>query len=385
MKDKIIRKLAKLKEENLYREMPNISEGAGKYVELDGNIYLNLSSNNYLGLSELESVRKEAIQAVEKYGTTSGASRIVTGNYKIYDDLERKIASFKNREKALVFNSGYAANLAVYTTLASKETIVFSDKLNHASIIDGIQLSGAKHVRYKHKDMADLESLLEKYKEHEDKIIATDTVFSMDGDTCPLYKIINLAEKYNAMTIIDEAHATGVFGRGRGYAHELGLADRVDVHMGTFSKALGSFGGYVAADEVIIDWMRNKARSFIYSTSLPPAVVGATIGSLKHLAKYPEIGGRLLDKSEDLRMYIQGLGFDTAGSVTQIIPIVLGDNKRAIMAKEFLMSKGLYVAAIRPPTVPVNTARLRLSLRPDVLDEMDIIKSAFKALKDSGI
>ncbi len=224
--------------------------------------------------------------------------------------LSRRWRALKNREKALVFNSGYAANLAVYSTLASRETLVFSDKLNHASIIDGIKLSGAKQIRYKHNDMADLESLLEKHADHDEKIIATDTIFSMDGDTCPLYKITALAEKkYGVLTIIDEAHATGVFGRGRGFAHEIGLADKVDVHMGTFSKALGSFGGYVAADEYIIDWMRNKARSFIYSTSLPPAVIGASIGALKHLAKYPEIGGRLLDAAEDLRFLFAGAGF----------------------------------------------------------------------------
>ena len=385
MRDKILRELEKFKNEDLYREMPEMENGAGKYIAIGDNQYLNLSSNNYLGLSELDIVRDEAVKAVENYGTTSGASRIVTGNYKIYDDLERKVASYKNFESALVYNSGYAANLAVYSALCGRDTLVFSDKLNHASIIDGIKLSGAKHIRYKHRDMADLEALLEKHKDAKEKVIATDTIFSMDGDVCPLYKIASLAEKYGAMTIIDEAHATGVFGRGRGYAHEVGLTDRIDVHMGTFSKALGSFGGYVAADEVIIDFLRNKSRSFIYSTSLPPAVVGATIGALKYMAKYPEIGGRLLDAAEDLRLYLMDLGFDTGASMTQIIPVILGENKRALIAKEFLLEKGIYAAAIRPPTVPANSARLRLSLRLDVLDEMDRIKQSFKELKAVGI
>lgn len=385
MRDRISRRITELKEKSLYREMPPIAEGAGRFITIDNEKYLNLSSNNYLGLSELESVRSEAADALEKYGTTSGASRIVTGNYSVYDDLERKTASYKNCEKALVFNSGYAANLAVYTTLAARNTLVFSDKLNHASIIDGIALSGAKHIRYRHNDMADLESLLEKHRDAEEKIIASDTVFSMDGDVCPLGKILALAERYGAMTVIDEAHATGVFGRGRGYAHELGLAERVDVQMGTYSKALGSFGGYVAADEQIIDWMRNTARSFIYSTSLPPAVVGASLGALKHMAKYPEIGGRLLDAAEDLRFYLRGLGFDTGSSASQIIPVILGDNSRALAAKEFLMEKGVYAAAIRPPTVPQNTARLRLSLRLDILNEMELIKSAFRELAGAGI
>lgn len=385
MKNKALHELNRLKEENLYRDMPDISEGAGKYIELGGKRYLNLSSNNYLGLSEIDSVRAEAVAAIQKYGTTSGASRIVTGNFSLYDELERKTASFKNCEKSLVFNSGYAANLAVYTTLASRGTLVFSDKLNHASIIDGIRLSGAKHIRYKHCDMADLESLLEKHKDADDKIIATDTIFSMDGDVAPLHKIIALAEKYGAMTVIDEAHATGVFGRGRGYAHEVALADKIDVQMGTYSKALGSFGGYAAARTEIIDLLRNKARPFIYSTSLPPSVIGASVGALKYMAKNPEIGGRLLDAAEELRYFLQNLGFDTGRSVTQIIPVILGDNKRALLAKEFLMEKGVYAAAIRPPTVPENTARLRLTLRLDIVDDLELIKSAFKALREAGI
>jgi 8-amino-7-oxononanoate synthase len=385
MRDKILRELEKIKSEDLYREMPDMMDGAGKYINIDGEKYLNLSSNNYLGLSSIDTLVSESCNALKAYGTTSGASRIVTGNYKLYDELERKTASFKNCEKALVFNSGYAANVAVYSSICGRDTHVFSDKLNHASIIDGIKLSGAKHIRYKHNDMDDLEALLEKHKDAKEKVIATDTVFSMDGDVCKLYKIIALAENYGAMTIIDEAHATGVFGRGRGYAHEIGLADKVDIHMGTFSKALGSFGGYVAADSGIIDYLRNKGRSFIYSTSLPPAVIGASIGALKHMAKYPEIGGRLLDASEDLRFYLMDLGFNVGVSMSQIIPVILGDNKRALLAKEFLMSKGLYVAAIRPPTVPANTARLRLSLRLDVLDEMEKIKSVFKELKGAGI
>lgn len=385
MKKKIAHELEKIKSEDLYREMPEISEGAGRNIFMNGNEYLNLSSNNYLGLSGIGEIRKRASDAALRLGTTSGASRIVTGNFSIYDELEALTAEFKNQEKALVFNSGYAANLAVYTSLAGRDTLIFSDKLNHASIIDGIKLSGAKHIRYKHNDMADLETLLEKHKDAKEKIIATDTIFSMDGDTCPLSKIVALAEKYGCMTIIDEAHATGVFGRGRGFAHEVGLAEKIDVHMGTYSKALGSFGGYVASSGLIIDYLRNKARSFIYSTSLPPAVVAASFAAVDHMNKYPELGGRLLDAAEDLRNYLQSLGYDTGGSTTQIIPVILGENKRALLAKEFLLEKGLYVAAIRPPTVPKNTARLRLSLRLDVLDEMDRIKAEFKEMRESGI
>lgn len=385
MRDKIKHKLQELREASLYREMPEMAEGSGKWVCVNGEKYLNLASNNYLGLSEICEIRECSADAALKLGTTSGASRIVTGNYSIYDELEHKIALFKRSEKALVFNSGYAANLAIFSSFADRHTLVFSDKLNHASIIDGITLSGAKHVRYHHNDMNNLRDLLEKNRDAEDKIIATDTVFSMDGDVCRLNDIVTLAEEYGAMTVIDEAHASGIFGRGRGYAHELGLEKRVDVTMGTFSKAFASFGAYVAGDADIIDFLRNKGRSFIYSTSLPPAVTAASLASLCYVMKNSDMGGRLLDASDEIRHALRSLGFDTGMSVTQIIPVIMGSNERTLIAKEFMMSKGLYIGGIRPPTVPVNTARLRMSLRLDVLDEKDMIIDAFKELKASGI
>jgi len=385
MRDKIKKKLNELREQHLFRTMPEMSEGAGRFVTVNGSKYLNLASNNYLGLSEVEAIRSASAEAVMKLGTTSGASRIVTGNYSIYDELEHRTALFKQTEKALVFNSGYAANLAIFSAFADRSTAVFSDKLNHASIIDGIILSGAKHVRYKHNDVSDLAALLEKNKDIKDKIIATDTVFSMDGDVCRLRDIVALAKEYGALTVIDEAHASGVFGRGCGYAREAGLETSVDVHMGTFSKAFGSFGAYVAGDEDIIDYLRNKGRSFIYSTSLPPAVVAASLAALNYVQDNHDIGYRLLDFADSIRGALRSMGFDTGLSVTQIIPVILGTNERVLLAKEFLMEKGIYVGAIRPPTVPVNTARLRLTMRLDVMDEQERILDAFRALKASGI
>ncbi|WP_415238482.1 aminotransferase class I/II-fold pyridoxal phosphate-dependent enzyme [Seleniivibrio woodruffii] len=394
MRDKIKKKLNELRENSLFRVMPEISEGAGKYISVEINKgfgktevrkYINMASNNYLGLSEIQEIKRASADAVLELGTTSGASRIVTGNYNLYDELERVTAEFKQTEASLVFNSGYAANVAVFSALADRNTAVFSDKLNHASIIDGILLSGAKHIRYRHNDIDDLAALLEKHKDEKDKIIATDTIFSMDGDVCRLRAIVELAEAYGAMTIVDEAHASGIFGRGRGYAHEAGLEKRVDIHMGTFSKAFGSFGAYVAADRDIIDYLRNKGRSFIYSTSLPPAVVAANLAALKYVEDHHDIGYRLLDAADDIRRQLQVMGFDTGDSVTQIIPVILGTNERVLMAKEFLMEKGIYVGAIRPPTVPVNTARLRMTVRLDVLDETERILDAFRALKAAGI
>jgi len=394
MRDKIKKKLNELRENSLFRVMPEISEGAGKYISVEINKgfgktevrkYINMASNNYLGLSEIQEIKRASADAVLELGTTSGASRIVTGNYNLYDELERATAEFKQTEASLVFNSGYAANVAVFSALADRNTAVFSDKLNHASIIDGILLSGAKHIRYRHNDIDDLAALLEMHKDEKDKIIATDTIFSMDGDVCRLRAIVELAEAYGAMTIVDEAHASGIFGRGRGYSHEAGLEKRVDIHMGTFSKAFGSFGAYVAADRDIIDYLRNKGRSFIYSTSLPPAVVAANLAALKYVEDHHDIGYRLLDAADDIRRQLQVMGFDTGDSVTQIIPVILGTNERVLMAKEFLMEKGIYVGAIRPPTVPVNTARLRMTVRLDVLDETERILDAFRALKAAGI
>jgi 8-amino-7-oxononanoate synthase len=383
IKDKIKNELLKLEQESLIRKIPEIENGISKYIEKNNKKLLNLSSNNYLGISEHRFLIKSAIKATEKYGTTSGASRVVSGNFTIYDELELLLAKFKQAEKSLIFNSGYTANISIISALADKNTVIFSDKLNHASIIDGIKISRAKHVRYIHNDIEHLKFCIDKYSSVKNKILVTDTIFSMDGDIARLEEIVNLSKQNNIFTIIDEAHATGVFGKGKGIAFEKNLHDEIDLHMGTFSKGLGSFGAYVSSKKYLIDYLINKSRGFIYTTSLPPAVIGANIASIKFVQNHPEISQRLIDISNDLRVFLKKIGFNIYLSETQIIPIILKDNERTLKAAKFLEDNCIMVGAIRPPTVPKDTSRLRLSLRADLNDnEVQYIKDTFTKLYD---
>ncbi|HEX13369.1 MAG: aminotransferase class I/II-fold pyridoxal phosphate-dependent enzyme [Desulfurella sp.] len=373
--DLVKQNLNHIKFNDQYRTIPKISNHANKYIELNGLKVLNLSSNNYLGLAENDFLKQYSIEAIKNYGCSSGASRIVSGNYEIYAKLEEAVANFKHTQKALVLNSGYVANISLLQALAKNATI-FCDKLNHASIIDGMLLSGAKFYRYAHLDMQMLENLLK--KDTSNKIIITDTIFSMDGDAAPLKEIVRLSKQYEALTIVDEAHATGIFGEGRGYAYKEGLSGEIDIHMGTFSKALGSFGAYVASSEDIIDYLINTARGFIFSTSLPPAVIGANLASINYILKNPHLGEKLILMSDNVRHFLKNLGFDVGNSISQIIPVILKTNKAVLVAQKILLEKGVFVGAIRPPTVPKNTSRLRISLRADLDDnDLELIKDAF--------
>jgi len=371
-----------LKKQNLLRSIPDIEHGADLYLDFKGKMLLNLASNNYLGLSQTEVLKKAACEAIKRWGTSAAASRLVTGNFSLYCELEDAVARFKTQEKALVIGSGYMANLCLVTSLAQRKTIIFSDRLNHASIIDGIILSRAKHIRYRHNDIEHLHYLLKKHASCAQKILITDTVFSMDGDLARLEEIVTLCKKFNVLVVVDEAHATGVFGKGRGLAHALGLEKEIEIHMGTFSKALGSYGAYLAGAKDSIEWITTTGRPFIYSTALPPGVIGANLAAIDLVSQNPEQGQKLLDMSEYLRAELHRLGFDLGDSGSQIIPVILGDIETTLKAKEFLLTKGLYIAAIRPPTVPQNTARLRLSLRADLKKEhLQQIVRAFEELK----
>lgn len=382
--DWIRSELDHLRSRALFREIPCVDRGADLRLQVNGTPLLNLASNNYLGLAGNIAMIQAAKHALDEYGTSSSASRLVTGNSAPYDILDQKIAEFKSTESALALGSGFTANLAIFAALCDRRTVVFSDRLNHASIIDGIQLSGAKHVRYRHNDMDHLRSCLKKHHDAPRKILATDTVFSMDGDVAELARIAALCKEFGVFSVVDEAHATGVFGTdnstGQGMTSELGLMNEIDLHMGTFSKGLGSYGAYVAGKKDTIDLIRNKGRSFIYSTALPPAVVAANLAALE-LAKDPALAARLRAYSDEMRTFLNDLGFDIMGSTTQIIPVLIGDNDDALRAKEFLMKLGVYVAAIRPPTVPDGTARLRISMRADLTPEdIALIKTGFTEL-----
>ncbi len=376
--DSLKENLEHIKNNQQYRTIQPISNHAKKFIELNGIKCLNLSSNNYLGLADNDEIKKGSIEAIKQYGCSSGASRVVSGNFEIYDKLEQTLAKFKHTQKALVLNSGYVANLTLIQSL-SKNATIFCDKLNHASIIDGIILSKAKFYRYAHCDMEMLEKLLK--KETANKIIVTDTIFSMDGDGAPLKEIVRLAKLYDAFVIVDEAHASGIFGEGRGYAFCEHVENDIHCHMGTFSKAFGSFGAYIASSELVIDYLINNARGFIFSTALPPSVIGANLSSLNYIMQNPLVGKKLLSMADELRLFLKSLGFDVGNSISQIIPVILKTNELTLKAQKILLEKGIFVGAIRPPTVPYNTSRLRISLRADIdKNELEFIKDAFRYL-----
>lgn len=380
----IVPEAATLRNTDSYRTIAPIDDGAAREVLYSGTRLLNLASNNYLGLSSHPELTLAATKAVARHGCSSGASRLITGNFALAETLEAELATFKYQEAALVTGSGYAANLAVFTALADRHTVVFSDRLNHASIIDGIQLSGARLVRYRHLDMDHLEQLLTRERLVDKKIIVTDTVFSMDGDVAPLARLVELGKAHGALIVVDEAHAMGVLGRGRGLTAALGLSEDVDVHVGTLSKALGSLGGYVAGRVETIELLRNRGRAFIFSTALPPGVLAASLAALRHIKSNPGLGARLMRLSKEVRDHLIGLGFDTMGSTTQIIPVACGRNRVALHAQALLRAEGLLVAAVRPPTVPQGTARLRLSLRADLTeDDIKRIRLGFSRLRVS--
>ena len=338
-------------------------------LRLDGKIYfgdkeyIDFSSNDYLGLSSHPRLKEATIKAIGKFGVSSSASRLLSGDAEIFHALEDAVARFKDKEAALIFNSGYQANVGIISALFTKGDCIFSDRLNHASIIDGILLSGARFFRFQHNNPEHLESLLKKERnKFKNALIVSESFFSMDGDRAPLKGLVKLKEKYNCQIMVDEAHATGIFGeKGSGVVEEEGLSSQVDLIMGTFSKALAGFGAYLATSQNIVDYLVNVCRSFIYSTALPPAVIACNLASLELVKDEPQRRKILLSGAGLLRTKLQAQGLPVLG-VSQIIPVILGDNLRAIEFSAKLQEKGYWVLAVRPPTVPAGEARLRLSL-----------------------
>lgn len=332
-------------------------------IFFNGKKYVDFSSNDYLGLSHHPALRDAAKQAVDKFGVGAGASRLLSGDLGICHRLEEKIAEFKRKPQALVFNSGYQANLGIISALCGKDDVIFFDRLDHASIIDGIVLSGSRMFRFAHNDMNHLDLLLKKERrKFKEAFIITETVFSMDGDKCRLTELVDLKEKYNCRLIVDEAHATGIFGaRGSGVVEEMGLLEQVDLIMGAFSKALGSFGGYLAGEKRVMDYLINAARSFIYSTALPPAVIAVNLAGLDLIEKEPFRRRVLLESAEYFREKLRQKGFNVRGE-TQIVPLILGDNGEALRVSGKLQEQGYWARAVRPPTVPRREARVRFSI-----------------------
>lgn len=357
--------LASLREAGLYRQMRLVEGSQGSRVRIDGRDVLLLCSNNYLGLADHPALKKSAIEAITQFGVSSGASRLVSGNMELHEELERRIARFKGTEGAVVFNSGYAANTGIIQALAGKGDAVFSERLNHASIVDGGILSRAEMIRYPHNDMAALRRLLERTQVKGRRLVVSDGVFSMDGDLAPLRDLVALKREFGTLLMVDDAHGTGVLGgAGRGSAELLDVMAEIDIHMGTFGKALGSFGAYAAASSGIIDYLRNKARSFIFSTSLPPAVVAASLAALDVVesGEGKRLRDRLTKSAAWFRGALQAEGFDTMTSETQIVPVYVGESGKTMEFSRLLLEEGIFVQGIRPPTVPAGSCRLRCTL-----------------------
>ena len=353
--------LKRLKKQSLYRSMRTMDSEQSKYVEMQGRKILMFASNSYLDLAADERIKKAASDAVLTWGAGSGGSRLTTGNTALHETLEAKLAQFKGTEAALVFNTGYMANVGIISALCNSEAVIFSDEYNHASIIDGCHLAKSKIVVYKHNDMQDLEA----------KILATpcsrglivsDAVFSMDGDIVNLPELVALGKKYHLLTMIDEAHATGVIGKtGHGTVEHFGNVTKPDILMGTLSKSLGAEGGYACASKVIIEYLKNKARSFIFATSQAPATLAAALRAIEVLEAEPERAQRLQHNVDFFLQALHAEGVE-ADSPTAIIPIIIGDEATALKVADELLQQGVLAPAIRYPTVAKGTARLRIAL-----------------------
>ena len=352
--------LEDLRHAGLYRELRIIESAQGPRVVLDGSEVLLLCSNDYLGLAGHPDVRAAAAEAAERWGAGAGASRLVSGNMALHRELEEELAEFKGYEACLVLGSGFLANTGVIPALAGPGDVIFSDALNHASIVDGCRQSRAETVVYPHGDLGTLERGLERVRGRR-ALVVTDAVFSMDGDLAPLEGIVELADRFDARVLVDEAHATGVVGpEGRGLVRALGLELHVDVVIGTLSKALGSYGAFVCCRRPMADLLVNRVRTLIFSTALPPPSVAAALQAVRMVRDQPALVERLWSNARLLRRELCAHGFAVADGLMPIVPLIIGQPDRAMAVCEAALQRGVFAQAIRPPTVPVGTSRLRV-------------------------
>ncbi|MBI5102491.1 MAG: 8-amino-7-oxononanoate synthase [Nitrospirae bacterium] len=378
--------LSQLKKQNLLRQLVSRSSAQGPVITIGRRKYINFSSNDYLGLACHPEVIRAASDSLGRYGFGSGSSRLLGGGSLLHERLEREIASFKSAEAAMVFNSGYAANTGIIPALASGKDVIFSDELNHASIIDGCRLSRARMFIFRHKDVTALEGLLKKEKKARRRVVITDTVFSMDGDIAPLDRIAGLCRRHNAFLYIDDSHGTGVLGDGRGALAHYGIGPEPwIIQMGTFSKALGSFGAFAAGSGDIIDYFINTVRSFIYSTALPSSVIAASLKALKILRKdEDDIVGRLWTNRTIIAEGLRDMGFDIMGSETPIIPVMTGSVKEAVNLSGYLYENGIYAPSVRPPSVIEPRLRISVSAAHGEVHLEKLLKTMGRAKKTAG-
>ncbi len=379
--------LTQWEQQHLLRKPVVIDYREGTRAIISGKNVLLMCSNDYLALSGHPSLREAACAAMLQHGFGSGAARLVSGTSPLHEELESRIARFKGTEAAILFNSGYAANTGIIPALAGERDAILSDSLNHASIIDGCRLSRAHVSVFRHKDMNHLERLLQQTRFAGRRLIITDGVFSMDGDIAPLDDMAALAERYDAMLMVDDAHATGILGEnGRGTAEYFGIVGRVPIQMGTLSKALGSFGAYAAGSRTLIEYLLNRARSYVYSTALPPSICAASIAAIGIVESDPALRQRLQMNRKRLIDGFKKIGVDTANSESPIVPIMIGDSEKALKAAARLFDCGVYATAIRPPTVSPGTARIRMTVTAGHTNEdIDFVLKALITCKEEGL
>jgi glycine C-acetyltransferase len=352
--------LESLKQQNLYRRFRILEDEQKAHTTFDHRSVVNLSSNNYLGLTTHPRLRAKALEAVERYGVGTGSVRTIAGTMDLHMELERKLAEFKKVEAVVVFQSGFTANAGTVSAILSKEDVVISDELNHASIIDGCRLSRAAIKVFPHKDVDAARRIIKDLPATQRRLLITDGVFSMDGDLGPLPDLCDLAEETGCIMMVDDAHASGVFGRnGRGTIDHFGVHGRVDVQVGTLSKAIGALGGYVAGNRNLIEFLYHRARPFLFSTSHPPAVAAACIAAIDVLLEEPEIMERLWENTRFFKSGLERLGFDTGISESPITPVIAGDSGKANALSDRLFEEGVFAQAIGYPTVPRDKARVR--------------------------
>ncbi len=375
-------RLSELKEAGLLRNLLDRAGPQGPRIIIQGRTLINFASNDYLGLASNAILKEASIKAISEYGTGAGASRLLGGGTELHRLLEKKIALFKGTEEGLILNSGYTANVSCIPSTTGPGDFIFSDELNHASIIDGCRLSRAKVFIYRHKDTGHLEELLFNVKDSRaTKLIITDSVFSMDGDIAPLRELVRIAESYGALLYIDDAHATGVLGDGHGSLRHFGLSHKpFIIQMGTFSKALGSFGAYMAVNEPLRQWFINSARGFIYSTALPPSVVAASLKALDIIENDRELIKRLWQNRERVLNLFKSLELRIGPSETPIIPLLFEDIQECLRFSSGLYELGIYAPAIRPPTVKIPRIRFTVTAA-HTEEDIEALEKAIKKLQ----
>lgn len=377
--------LNELKSNGLYNEINTINGQNGPVIDIGGKKFINLSANNYLGLATDERMISAGLTATKKYGVGAGAVRTINGTLDIHVKLEEKLAEFKHTEAAIAFQSGFNCNMAAISAVMGKGDAILSDALNHASIIDGCRLSGAKIIRFEHSNMEDLRAKAKdavESKLYGKIMVITDGVFSMDGDIAKLPEIVEIAEEYDLITYVDDAHGSGVLGKGAGTVHHFGLSHKIDFQIGTLSKAIGVVGGYVAGSKDLIDWLKVRGRPFLFSTSLTPASAGACIEAINILTESTELHDKLWENGNYLKAELKKLGFDIGHSETPITPCIIGDATKAQEFSKRLYEEGVYAKAIVFPTVPLGTARVRNM--PSAAHTREMLDEAIEAYAKVG-